>query len=224
MMHQSWTSVSLKAVIFLYVLTCAELKMTEMEFVISTTWDSLPVDHDPVKVTFSPGDGGMKMQVSAPFFNNPPGPSGPPGQPFPGLWNYEVVEAFFLDSTTVNYLEVEVCPHGQHLVLLLSGRGHAFMQQLPLSFTATITGNRWEGEALLPWCYFPPNVNKMNSYAIHGSGAGRTYESLYPVPQADLVEGQKPNFHLLEYFQDFRLQSIMGEDWVQPESDLWKGK
>lgn len=30
--------------------------------------------------------------------------------------------------------------------------------------------------------------------------------------------------HLLEYFQDFRLQSIMGEDWVQPESDLWKGK
>lgn len=64
----------------------------------------------------------------------------------------------------------------------------------------------------------------MNSYAIHGSGAGRTYESLYPVPQADLVEGQKPNFHLLEYFQDFRLQSIMGEDWVQPESDLWKGK
>nr|XP_023998728.1 UPF0462 protein C4orf33 homolog [Salvelinus alpinus] len=130
---------------------------------------------------------------------------------FPGLWDYEVgreknslpwpldyevdevVEAFFLDSTTVNYLEVEVCPHGQHLVLLLSGRGHAFMQQLPLSFTATITGNRWEGEALLPWCYFPPNVNKMNSYAIHGSGAGRTYESLYPVPQADLVEGQKPN-------------------------------
>lgn len=30
--------------------------------------------------------------------------------------------------------------------------------------------------------------------------------------------------HRLEYFQNFHLQSIMGEDWVQPESDLWKGK
>ena len=30
--------------------------------------------------------------------------------------------------------------------------------------------------------------------------------------------------HLLEYFQDFRLQSIMGEGWIQPESDLWTGK
>uniref|UniRef100_A0A4W5MKB6 Uncharacterized protein n=1 Tax=Hucho hucho TaxID=62062 RepID=A0A4W5MKB6_9TELE len=103
-----------------------------MEFVISTTWNSLPVDHEPVKVTFSPGDGGMKMQVSAPFFNDPPGPSGPPGQPFPGLWDYE-------------------------------GRLH---------FSLSLTRRS----------------------------------------------------HLLEYFQDFHLQSIMGEDWVQPESDLWKGK
>lgn len=30
--------------------------------------------------------------------------------------------------------------------------------------------------------------------------------------------------HRLEYFKDFSLQSIMGEGWVQPESDLWKGK
>ncbi|KAM4603758.1 UPF0462 protein C4orf33 homolog [Polymixia lowei] len=195
-----------------------------MEFVIRHTWDSLPVTHEPVRVNFSPGDGGLKMEVFAPFFNDPAAPAGPPGQPFPGLWDYEVVESFFLDSTTENYLEVEICPHGQHLVLLLSGRRHAFQQQLPLTFSATITGDKWIGEALLPWKYFPPNVNKMNSYAIHGSGEARTYEALYPVPKEDLVEGQKPNFHLLEYFQGFSLQSIMGEGWVQPESDLWKGK
>ncbi|CAL8269827.1 UPF0462 protein C4orf33 homolog isoform X1 [Gadus morhua] len=191
---------------------------------IGHTWDSIPVTHDPVKITFSPGDGGLMMKVSGPFFNDPEAPNGPPGLPFPALWDYEVVEAFFLDSTTENYLEVELCPHGQHLVLLLSGRGQAFQQQLPLSFNATVSGGRWEGGALLPWAFFPPNVNKMNSYAIHGSGAGRTYEALHPVPREDLVEGQKPNFHLLEYFQDFSLQSIMGEGWVQPESDLWKGK
>ena len=66
-------------------------------------------------------------------------------------------------------------------------------QGLPLVFTANVTGGRWIGEALLPWRYFPRNVNKMNSYAIHGSGQDRTYEALYPVPTEDLVEGQKPN-------------------------------
>ncbi|XP_034044459.1 UPF0462 protein C4orf33 homolog isoform X2 [Thalassophryne amazonica] len=195
-----------------------------MEFDITQTWDSDPVTHDPIRIVFSPGAGGLKMEVFAPFFNDPDAPPGPPGHAFPGLWNYEVVESFFLDSTTENYLEVEVCPHGQHLILLLSGVGQAFVQQLPMVFNAKITGDSWVGEALIPWSYFPPNVNQMNSYAIHGSGDKRTYESLYPVPKDELVEGQKPNFHLLKYFRDFRLQSIMGEDWVQPESDLWAGK
>lgn len=66
-------------------------------------------------------------------------------------------------------------------------------QQLPLSFKANIEDNTWKGEALLPWRYFPQGINKMNSYAIHGSGAGRTYEALYPVPKEDLQEGQGPD-------------------------------
>ncbi|XP_016363685.1 UPF0462 protein C4orf33 homolog isoform X2 [Sinocyclocheilus rhinocerous] len=195
--------------------------LTAMEFHIKHTWDSLPVDHEPVKIRFSPGEDGLLMQVTAPFFNDPPAPAGSPGEPFPGLWDYEVVESFFLNNNTEQYLEVEVCPHGQHLILLLNGKHNAFMQQLPLSFKANIEDNKWKGEALLPWRYFPQGINKMNSYAIHGSGAGRTYEALYPVPREDLQEGQGPDFHRLEYFQDFTLQSIMGEDWVQPESDLW---
>ncbi|KAM9770400.1 UPF0462 protein C4orf33 homolog isoform 1-T1 [Menidia menidia] len=198
--------------------------LTSMQFAIQHTWDSNPVDHDPITITFSPGPGGLKMEVFGPFFNDPAAPAGPPSQAFPGLWNYEVVESFFLDSTTENYLEVELCPHGQHLILLLSGVGQAFVQQLPMVFTSTISGRKWTGEALIPWSYFPPNVNKMNSYAIHGSGEKRTYEALYPVPKEELVEGQTPNFHRLEYFQNFRLQSIMGEDWIQPQSDLWRGK
>ncbi|XP_068607364.1 UPF0462 protein C4orf33 homolog [Brachionichthys hirsutus] len=195
-----------------------------MEFLIENTWDSNPVSHDPIRVVFSSWAGGMKMEAFGPFFNDPAAPPGAPSTPFPGLWDYEVVESFFLDSTTENYLEVELCPHGQHLILLLSGVGQAFVQQLPMIFNATKTGDRWMGEAFLPWSYFPPNINKMNSYAIHGSGEKRTYEALYPVPKDELAEGQKPNFHLLEYFKDFRLQSFMGEDWIQPESDLWRGK
>jgi len=63
--------------------------LTAMEFYIRHTWDSVPVDHKPVKIRFSPGEEGLLMQVTAPFFNDPPAPAGPPGEPFPGLWDYE---------------------------------------------------------------------------------------------------------------------------------------
>ncbi|KAM3622719.1 uncharacterized protein V6R79_002391 [Siganus canaliculatus] len=195
-----------------------------MQFLIEHTWDSDPVHHDPIRIVFSPGDGGLKMEVSGPFFNDPAAPAGHPGQPFPGLWDYEVVESFFLNSTSRNYLEVELCPHGQHLILLLSGVRQVFKQELPMTFNATITKDKWTGEAVLPWSFFPPNVDKLNSYAIHGSGEERVYEALYSIPKEEMVEGQIPNFHRLEYFQNFSLQSIMGEGWVQPVSDLWKEK
>lgn len=60
-----------------------------MEFSIKHTWDSDPVDHDPIKIIFSPGLGGLKLQVLGPFFNDPAAPPGPPGHAFPGLWDYE---------------------------------------------------------------------------------------------------------------------------------------
>ncbi|KAH0615979.1 hypothetical protein JD844_026683 [Phrynosoma platyrhinos] len=93
-----------------------------MEFKIEHTWNSLPVSHDPIVIKLTPENSGILMEVSAPFFNDPPAPPGELGKPFSGLWDYEVVEAFFLNGQTQQYLEVELCPHGQHLVLLLSGR------------------------------------------------------------------------------------------------------
>ena len=44
------------------------------------------------------------------------------GEAYNHLWDYEVVELFFLSSTTGLYLEVEFGPHGQHLGLLLNKR------------------------------------------------------------------------------------------------------
>ena len=42
----------------------------------------------------------------------------------------------------------------------------------------------WRGEALIPVTYLPPNVIKMNAYAIHtdNSLGVRVLESLYPTP------------------------------------------
>ena len=63
------------------------------------------------------------------------------------LWDYEVVEAFFLSSNSERYLELEFGPHGQHLVLLLDGRRNAIRHSLPLEYQATIIGELWKGEA-----------------------------------------------------------------------------
>ncbi|XP_041435511.1 UPF0462 protein C4orf33 homolog isoform X1 [Xenopus laevis] len=196
----------------------------ELVYEIRTTWNSIPVLHSAVTIYFKPHVEGLIMEVNAPFFDDPKSPPGEPGEPFNGLWDFEVVESFFLNNGTTQYLEVELCPHGQHLVLLLSGVGNAFKKELELKFNVDTTSDwgKWYGSALIPWSYFPPNVNMMNSYAIHGSGIGRTYEALYPIPPEEIIDGQGPNFHRLEYFQEFSLKWIMGEAWEQPVSDLWE--
>ncbi|XP_029448482.1 UPF0462 protein C4orf33 homolog [Rhinatrema bivittatum] len=193
-----------------------------MEFRIEHTWDGLPVNHEPARIQLKPWVEGLLMEVNAPFFDDPPAPPGEPGKPFDKLWDYEVVEAFFLNDRTEQYLEVELCPHGQHLLLLLSGRRKPWKQELALTCEVDRKETRWEGRAYLPWSYFPPCVNKFNAYAIHGSEARRTYEALYPVPPRDLQEGQQPDFHRLEYFKPFHFEDVMGKGWKQPESDLWK--
>lgn len=69
------------------------------------------------------------MEVNAPFFDDPLASPGEAGQAFYGLWEYEVFESLFLNSKTKQYLEVELCLHRQHLVLLLSS-GDAFAMSL----------------------------------------------------------------------------------------------
>ena len=60
-----------------------------MEFAIKTKWNSESVDHEPITVTLSSTQEGVRVPVAAPFFNSPPAPRGKPGEPFPQLWDYE---------------------------------------------------------------------------------------------------------------------------------------
>ncbi|CAH2300946.1 Hypothetical predicted protein [Pelobates cultripes] len=193
-----------------------------MEFQIEHEWNSSPITHDPVKICLKPALEGLHLNVCAPFFNDPSAPPGPAGEAFPGLWDYEVVEAFFLNGETEQYLEVELCPHGHHLVLLLSQRRNIWKDCLPLSLKVSRTDTRWKGTAVLPWDYFPPLVDKFNAYAIHGSQSERTYEALYPVPENEVQARQQPDFHRLEYFRPFNFSALMGGKWKQPLSSLWK--
>ena len=54
--------------------------------------------------------------------------------------------------------------------------------KLALEYTAVIDeeNKTWKGNAIIPMDYFPPEVAKINAYAIHGSGECRQYEALYP--------------------------------------------
>ena len=60
-----------------------------MQFAISTTWESQKVNHEPVKFRFSSLDeNNLKIDIVAPFFNSPAKPNYKPGDNF-NLWDYE---------------------------------------------------------------------------------------------------------------------------------------
>ena len=62
-----------------------------------------------------------------------------PGQALYELWNYEVVEIFFLASKDENmYLELEFGPHGQHLGLLLRGSRNCLIHSFPIQYESEI--------------------------------------------------------------------------------------
>ncbi len=89
------------------------------EYLIKTTWDNKQInDHEPISISFDTSFDGQQQQddnyliinVKAKFFNDPAEPLGlKPGEFF-NLWDYEVVEAFFLADSTGKYLELEFGP------------------------------------------------------------------------------------------------------------------
>jgi len=132
----------------------------------------------------------LLLTVDAPFYGDPP-PPGPPG-PTKGLWEHEVVELFVAGPGTdeaVEYLEVELSPHGHHLALRLAGVRRVVESGLPLEFRAAIEGSRWRGSALLPRAWLPPPPHRAAAFALHDEGGARRYLASVTLP------GDRPDFH-----------------------------
>jgi len=178
----------------------------------------------PVKFCLSSCSDGdlVDVKIEAPFYDDPPPPSSTDSQcakkgAYYRLWDYEVVEIFFLSSKDNMYLEVEFGPHGHHLGLLLKSRQKCIKHSFPIDYTAKIDKEKklWYGHAKLPREYFPANMDKFNAYAIHGVEPHRVYRSLFPVP------GPHADFHRLEYFQDFGDGKLLvGQS--NEISEIWK--
>lgn len=52
-----------------------------------------------------------------------------------------------------------------------------------MEYSSTIEGNVWQGTALVPAEYFPPEVTEFNAFAMHHTGPNRHFEALYPAPK-----------------------------------------
>jgi hypothetical protein len=133
----------------------------------------------------------LSIDVEAPYYGDP-APNGPPG-PRDGLWNYEVAELFLLGEDDV-YLEIELGPHGHHLVLELHGPRNVVQRLDDIAYSAALRGGTWSGHAEIPATWIPKPLGLGNAYGIHGIGNGRHYAALHPVP------GEAPDFHRLEHF------------------------
>jgi len=129
----------------------------------------------------------LEVRVSAPHYNDPAPPPGPPG-PTDRLWEFEVVELFIYGANQ-QYTEIELAPSGHHLVLQLDGIRNPKRSLLPIHYTATIHSDQWTGTARINKKLLPPSPNRINATAIHGSGKERTYLSWVPLP------GNTPDFH-----------------------------
>ena len=161
-------------------------------FKIDHLWDAAPAEpHEHVSLSLALDAEQLAITVDAPHHADPP-PQAAPG-PLWRLWEHEVVEVFIL-GVDERYTEIEMGPHGHHLVLQLQGRRSVTRHSLPLEYSATIKGGRWRATAKVLRALLPDGPHRMNAYAIHGVGERRRHLSLYPVP------GPQPDFHRLEFF------------------------
>lgn len=178
------------------------MKTTGLVVRVDRTWSGerlAPRHHAELRLTVAGGD--LLLTVDAPFHGDPP-PPGPPG-PTPALWEHEVVELFVVGDGE-RYTEIELSPHGHHLVLRLAGVRREVENGLPLDFRAFLDGRRWRGEATVPRAWLPPPPHRANAYRVHALGAGRRHLAATPVP------GAAPDFHRPALFPQVTLPFLPG--------------
>jgi hypothetical protein len=163
-----------------------------VEIRIERLWDGAPVPAEEVAtMTLEVAGTNLSVEVSAPFHGDPP-PQAPAGST-DGLWNYELVE-LFLFADGERYLELELGPHGHHLVLLFTGVRQVLRRIESVDYRARVEleRRRWHGRLDLPIHLVPKWTSHLNAHALHGEGAARRYLSAWP------SSGARPDFHRRE--------------------------
>jgi hypothetical protein len=158
---------------------------------VDRTWEGTPVDDVAAVQLAACSDHDLVLRVLAPLAGDPP-PDAPPG-PTDRLWEHEVVE-LFVAGPDERYLELEVGPHGHHLVLRLEGVRRPVETRLPMELAVRRGEGAWAATARFPRAWLPAGPLRANAYRIHGPPDTRRHLAHAPVP------GAQPDFHRLERF------------------------
>ncbi len=168
------------------------MKACPVHLEIARTWEGKPIEAGgEIHIRLEVAGDDLVVVIDAPFHNDPP-PIGPAG-PTDGLWEYEVVEVF-IAGPAERYLEIELGPHGHHLVLQLAEVRVPSATRLPIEYQAQIEKKRWQGTARIPLTLLPAGPHRINATAISGIGEARRYLSI------DALPGPAPDFHQPEHF------------------------
>lgn len=182
----------------------------QAELRVERSWSGEPALADEgARIALRLDAASLHLRVDAAHHGDPPPPA-PPGH-LDGLWEYEVVEVFLLGDDE-RYLEVELAPHGHHLVLALHGVRRRVGVIPRIDYTCRITGSRWHGEARLDAALLPRGRLRANAYAMHGRGAARRHLAAHP------PGGAEPDFHRLDAFRTLEWSGGDGTEAAGPSA------
>lgn len=158
-------------------------------FTIDRLWNGQPCDdtrlHSEVWVTKK--QSGLAIRVHAPQLENQRVPDAPNDSRVDGLWEYDVVELFFVGDDGT-YTEIEIGAGGNYLVLQFDGIRHRSNDFAGREFDhrhSAATPGTWQTAMTIPWDALPKNITKMNAFVI----ANGQHLAMSPVP------GAEPDFH-----------------------------
>lgn len=162
-----------------------------LELALTQSWDRTPLEAREASTALRAtlAEEFLEIEVDAPFWGDPP-PASPAG-PTEGLWSYEVVELFI--GGEGEYFELELGPHGHHLLLRFRQIRESFERGRPIEYHTEIRGNRWVGLARVPLEALPAPPHAFNLAAIHGVGERRYLSAV-------TLDGDRPNFHQPQHF------------------------
>jgi len=158
-------------------------------FTVNKMWDGSPCGDERLhaEVWITKKEAGLNVRVHATILDGQKIPNAPVDTRFDGLWDYDVVELFFVGADG-KYTEVEVGAGGHYLVLAFDDvriRANDFAGREFDHRHGGSTPGTWQTQMTIPWDVLPSTITRMNAFAIMGG----THLALSAVP------GSAPDFH-----------------------------